>query len=581
MSQQREVFTIVLIKPSHYDNDGYPIQWLRSLIPSNTLAAMNGLLLDCAERQVLGPDVRIHVVTYDETNTRIQPEKIIQSIKRSRGRTLIGFVGVQSNQFPRAVDLARPFLAAGLPVAMGGFHVSGCLAMLPELPPEIREAQEMGISIYAGEGEEHRLDQLLRDAYDGALKPVYNYMDDLPTIEGEPVPFLESETIGRTVDKRSSVDLGRGCPFQCSFCTIINVQGRKSRVRSPDDLEAVIRANAAQGIFKFFITDDNFARNSDWEAMLDRLIWLKTNQGLRIKLIIQVDTLAHRIPNFIKKCGDAGVNRVFIGMESINPANLLAANKKQNKISEYRAMFQQWNERGITTYAGFIHGFPGDTKESILRDIEIIKRELPVAALEFSFLTPLPGSADHKRLLADGTWMDPDLNKYDLSHRVTHHPTMSDEEWDEIHWEAWRSFYSRSHVETIVRRAAASRRANRRLKIGYVVEFFLMATVEKMHPQEGGVFRLKFRRDRRHGMPLENPLTFYPAYAIEIVTKAYKYATAAAWAYQLFWRVSRDPNRRKYTDVAIEPVKEADLEPVSPLPIAQPAPPSPQPTLSA
>lgn len=65
-----------------------------------------------------------------------------------------------------------------------------------------------------------------------------------------------------------------------------------------------------------------------------------------------------------------------------------------------------------------------------MRDIDIVKRELPLDLLEFFFLTSLPGSADHKTMYLKGTWMDPDMNKYDLNHRVTHHPTMSDDEWD-------------------------------------------------------------------------------------------------------------------------------------------------------
>ena len=96
------------------------------------------------------------------------------------------------------------------------------------------------------------------------------------------------------------------------------------------------------------------------------------------------------------------MRRVFIGLENINPDNLIAAKKRQNKITEYREMLQKWRDHGAITCAGYILGFPGDTKESILRDIEIIKRELPLDILEFFFLTPLPGSEDHKTLLDEG-----------------------------------------------------------------------------------------------------------------------------------------------------------------------------------
>src|SRR5918997_2144866 len=105
-------------------------------------------------------------------------------LRREGGRAFIGLVGVQSNQFPRAVDLARQFIAAGLPVCIGGFHVSGCLAMLPQMPDDMREAQALGISFFAGEAEHGRLDAVLQDAWSGTLKPLYNHMDDLPSLQG-------------------------------------------------------------------------------------------------------------------------------------------------------------------------------------------------------------------------------------------------------------------------------------------------------------------------------------------------------------------------------------------------------------
>src|SRR3981189_3277538 len=183
---KRTVFHLVLIKPTHYDDDGYPITWLRSHIPSNTLAALYGLAEDCRKRRTLGQHIEIATRAFDETTTRIRPDRIIADIRRSGSKGLICLVGVQTNQFPRAVDLARQFIKAGLPVALGGFHVSGCLSMLPVVPPEIRAAMDMGISMFAGEAEEGRLDVVLQDAWNGTMKPLYNYMDDLPSMEGTP-----------------------------------------------------------------------------------------------------------------------------------------------------------------------------------------------------------------------------------------------------------------------------------------------------------------------------------------------------------------------------------------------------------
>jgi hypothetical protein len=551
---------VVLIKPTHYDDDGYPIQWVRSAIPSNTLACLNGLAEDARARAVLGAGVEIRLHTYDETNRRVRPNQIIKLVRSSGGKALICLVGVQSNQFPRAVDLAQPFLAAGLPVCIGGFHVSGCIAMLPELPQDIREAQARGISLFAGEAEEGRFDAVLRDAWDGKLAPLYNFMDKLPNLEGEPFPILPQKHVRRTSGSLSSLDLGRGCPYQCSFCTIINVQGRKSRFRSPDDLEKTIRENYAQNIKRFFITDDNFARNRDWELLLDRLIELRAGGCPNIGFTIQVDTLCHKIPNFIEKAAQAGVRRVFIGLENINPDNLIAAKKRQNKITDYREMLQKWREHGAITCAGYIIGFPGDSRESILRDIEIIKRELPLDILELFFLTPLPGSEDHKVLWQKGTWMDPDMNKYDLNHRVAHHSKMSDAEWEDAYRLAWQTFYTPEHIRTILRRAAANRLGRPSTTLSTLLWFKLVSAYEGVHPLEGGAFRLKFRRDRRAGLPRENPFVFYPRYFAEIVAKLWHYWSVYRECKSILDQVLAAPDRWAYTDLAIARPKDDEFE---------------------
>ena len=555
-----DLMHVVLIKPSHYDDDGYPIQWIKSAIPSNTLACLNALAEDAKRRQVLGPGVEISLHTYDETNRRVRPDRIIRLIRKDGGRALITMVGVQTNQFPRAVDLARPFLDAGFPVCIGGFHISGCIAMLPELPPDILDAQALGISLFAGEAEDGRFDEVLRDAWSGQLAPLYNHMDNLPSLAGEPPPFLPAKHLNRTSGSLSSVDLGRGCPYQCSFCTIINVQGRKSRFRSPDDVERIVRENNAQGINRFFITDDNFARNRDWEILFDRMIHLRTTEFPSLGFTIQVDTLCHKIPNFIEKAAQAGVRRVFIGLENINPDNLIAAKKRQNKITEYRTLLQKWREHGAITYAGYIIGFPADTKESIIRDIGIIKRELPLDILEFFVLTPLPGSEDHQTLWKKGVWMDSDMNKYDTNHRVSHHGKMSDTEWEEAYRAAWHTFYTPDHVRTILRRAAQSKLGRPKTTLSTILWFYLMIRYENVHPLEGGAFRLKFRRDRRHGMRLENPLAFYSRYGFETFTKL--------WGY---WKVYREfkgmldealsaPDRWTYNDLAITPPQHDEFE---------------------
>ncbi len=546
-------FSLVLIKPSHYDDDGYVIQWYRSAIPSNSLAALYGLSLECARDRVLGDGVDIEIHAFDETNTVIRIDRMASLIEAA-DNGMVMLVGVQSNQFPRALDLARPLRERGIKVGIGGFHVSGTMAMLKERDPYVQKALDIGVSLFAGEAE-GRLGQVLIDAFNDELRPVYNFMDDLPNIEGVASPLLPAERVHLTAGATTSFDAGRGCPFTCSFCTIINVQGRKSRRRSPEDIEKIVRANVAQGLHSFFITDDNFARNKDWEVILDKLIILREGEKLNISFIIQVDTLCHKLPNFIEKAKRAGVKRVFIGLENINPDSLLGAKKRQNKITDYRQMLLAWKHAGIVTYCGYILGFPGDTPESIINDIEIIKRELPVDMLEFFYLTPLPGSEDHKRLHESGIAMDEDLNKYDLNHDVTDHPTMSRDEWRETYRKAWETYYTDEHVETVLRRCIATGTSPGKTMF-FIVWFKGCINIEGVHPLEGGFLRIKSRRNRRSGMKIESPLVFYPKYFAGTLRRQFRWISLYVRMRLIYMRVRKDPDRLAYMDTALEPVTD-------------------------
>ncbi len=526
-------------------------------MPANSLACLYGLAFECNKEKILGKNVELEIHAFDEANTHINTEKIVSLLENADDGMLM-LVGVQSNQFPHSLDIARPLREKGIKVVVGGFHVSGTMSMLKERDAYVQKALDMGVSIFSGEAE-GRLGQVLIDATNDKLKPIYNYLDDLPDIDNVAIPLLPTERVHLTAGSTTSFDAGRGCPFTCSFCTIINVQGQKSRQRSVESIEHIIRFNVEQGLSSFFISDDNFARNKNWECILDKFIELREVHKLKIGFTIQVDTLCHNLPGFIEKSKRAGVKRVFIGLESINPESLVGASKRQNKITDYRAMLLAWKKVGVITCCGYILGFPNDTQESILRDIEIIKKELPVDLLEFFFLTPFPGSEDHQKLHTAGIAMDEDLNQYDANHAVTAHPKMSKENWEETCLKAWKSFYTYEHAETIVKRAMATGTSPGKT-MALITWFKGCIHIEKVHPLEGGFFRRKSRKDRRPALPIESPFVFYPKYFAEIIWKHFCWVLLFIRLRLIYKKIRNDPKSREYMDLAIEPLNDNETE---------------------
>ena len=539
---------LCLVKPTRYDDDGYPLQWRISLVPSNSLACVAGLARDSIDRGALKEFGEIKVKIIDEINTRFDPQELVRAAQTDK--IVVFLVGVQSNQFPRAMDIARPLRAAGVPVCIGGFHVSGCLSMLKTLPPDLVEAQALGVSFFAGEAEQQRLDEVLVDGFSGAFKPVYNHLAHTPNLAGEPIPLLHKSEIVRTSRQISSFDLGRGCPFECSFCTIINVQGRKSRFRTPDDLERIIRDNARVGISRFFLTDDNFARNKHWEALLDRLIELR-DEGLPVHLHVQVDTVAYKIPHFIEKLESAGGSHVFIGLENINADNLEGSKKRQNRVEDYKEMVLAWKKYHFVITCGYIVGFPGDTKSSLLRDVEIIKRELAIDNIYLNYLTPLPGSEDHRKLAEAGVWMDPDMNKYTLSKRVTHHPVMSDEEWETAYREFHARYYTFEHMETVLRRMVALKTNRGATTINRLVGYREAVRAEGVSVLDSGYVRMRSRLQRRPGFKTESPFVFYPWHWWKTLRGMSAYVSTTLRLRAILRRIERDPKRFEYRDAAL------------------------------
>ena len=505
---------LYLIKPSQYDDDGYVVRHWRGVLPSNTLACLVGLTEDLIQQKRLGDSWDVRVRLLDETVDKIPVKRICRSELWNRGKTIVCLVGVQTNQFPRACDLAHTFRRAGLTVLIGGFHVSGYLALLPDIPDDIRKLMDAGVSIVKGEVEETWGDLLL-DAIHGRLKPLYDFLNSKPDLYTKPIPAIRKKYLRKfAASNFGTLDCGRGCPFECTFCTIINVQGRKMRFRSAEHIAEAIRRNYREnGITFYFFTDDNFARNKNWEAIFDSLIRLREEEKIPVEFMMQVDVLSWKIKNFVAKASQAGCVTVFIGMESVDPGNLAAAGKKQNQVKEYRHLIQAYRDCGISSHVGYILGFPFDTVDSIRRDVKFLTEDVRPDHASFFMLTPLPGSVDHLHMLRRGEWMHPDFNLYDSHHEVTHHPYLKDGSWRETYFEAWRTFYSLSNMKAILQRGSRVNYWNNFLRFFWYKN---SVQTEGRHPMMCGYFRLKGRTARRPCLPILSRREYYPPRIREI-----------------------------------------------------------------
>ena len=205
---------VVLIKPTKYDDDGYLIRFWRGVLPSNTLSVLHGLTEDVKRRRVFG-EIDIRVDTFDETTQKVPVKKIVHWSRRPGTKLVVCLVGVQTNQFPRAVDMGKQFRAYGIDVMIGGFHTSGTVNMLSPDEPDLQELYQESIVVVSGEVE-GKWEGILTDLLNGQLKPLYSFAQDLKNlvdIENAPLPVLNPETMKHFARPTfGTVDASRGCP---------------------------------------------------------------------------------------------------------------------------------------------------------------------------------------------------------------------------------------------------------------------------------------------------------------------------------------------------------------------------------
>lgn len=527
LKKQKRRLVVILIRPSKYDHD-YLLQWERGSLPSNSLAVMNALTKAAFTKPQLAHIAYKEVFVYDELvrSGRVNSRDLIKQHASDNTTMVVGLVGVQTNMFPRACDLAKEFIKAGVIVVIGGFHVSGSITMLHDnkhpigscphkepydcelMPPECADIMREGVVIFHGEAEDI-WPAVLVDICNGTQKLLYR--GGRPDIMKAPLPSYPLNYFDGFFAKLLTLDSGRGCPFDCSFCSIINVQGRNMRFRAVEIIEAWIRNVCAtdRRIFWFF-TDDNFCRNPCWEDILLACARLQA-EGLEFQFMIQSDLAAWRLKGkhtkrpFAELLAEAGCTQVFLGVESVRQNALQQTGKPQNQVTTYRHMVDLYHKAGIACHASYIIGFPNDTPATIAEDV-LTLQSIGFDQASFYMLCPIPGSRDHAEMHAAGKWMDPDFNSYDSFQPSMRHPLMNPEEWQQAYNDAWQAFYTKEHL------VLGLSRVNPNNYWGLMRNYMWYrwsALQENVHPMLGGFYRRRRFKDRRPGLKKEPRIRFW------------------------------------------------------------------------
>jgi hypothetical protein len=515
-------FPIVLIRPSHYDADGYVIQWLRSASPSHTADLMQALVQNCLDRRLLGAEVETELRVIEEETRRTRPERLAHQFQGGRG--LVILVGVSSSRFARAMDIALPMRVSGVAVCMEGFYVSGGAALQDAVIPELQEAMNLGISLFAGEPTQQRIDELVRDAWRGRLKPLYNSGERSAPAGAAPPPMAAT----RLARSRTSRAM-RLSPFDCTFCTVVSLaQDRRPEQSGADVVQQTIRTHLQNGLHCFLLAHREISRYPDWEMLFDRLIVMREQEQLDIQYTLQIDTASHRIPGLMEKAVRAGVRSVFLDMDLRRGQNA-PEQAPDSSVSACRTVLLEWKRAGMIVFARYALGGEGKAPEAVPSDIRMLQRELPIDVLE-----PF--------------WV----------------PTRGDEAWANAARNAWKEFYTREHMEKVLRRAVATGTDVDNLT-SVLLWFHFCIVCEKVEPLWGGSWRQKHRRDRRPSMEKKDPLSFYTNYAVQRIYKQIRRATLY-WRFRSFVKqLQAEPGSKSYTDPALDAGVAGMLLPQFPL----------------
>src|SRR5437879_1588985 len=401
------------------------------------------------------------VLLIDGNAKPMNDQELVRFIKKQK----IGLVGIgaMTRMIAKAYRVADSLRAAGIPVVMGGPHVT-------EIPDEAlgrnggpRHADALAL----GEADQ-TWPRIVEDAARGRLKEVYAPVDafgqetkpslqDYPAIPWDSLDLRQFNRIPgfvRPVMRRLGytwetfhiipIESGRGCPYGCEFCTVTGFFGDSIRFRTNQSIVDELlrlkeRARGSKGQIAVFFVDDNFAINIKRTKSLLRDI---IAAGAKLNWVAQISANLLRDEELLDLIAESGGKWIFIGMESLDPANLASVNKSFNKPSEYAGVLQKLAQRNVYAITSFIFGLDNDTPGVANRTLEQIRDWPPVLPV-FGQITPFPATPLYDRLAKEGRLTRPKHWLEFAPFQMAHTPERMTiaEVQAEVH-HAWSSAYS-------------------------------------------------------------------------------------------------------------------------------------------
>ena len=466
---------VVLLKPSKYAVDGYVERFHRGFMPNSTLPYLASL----TPRRLGDRRVEVHAVD-EYVETDLDYLRLLQA--EPGCVTVLALVGVQSHQFHRALDLAAYARSHGVGHAViGGPHPMTC---------ETTRLQGRGVSFALAEAE-GIWPRILADACAGELQPTYGADRRWePQLDPPALVPPPEHALRRYAVQMLGVYPARGCPYRCSFCSVIKIAGRRMRSQPVETTLATLRAAKAGGVLLVMFTTDNFNKYPEAATLLQAMI----DERLDLPFFVQCDAQVVHQPEFVELLGRAGCYQMFVGVESLNRETLRGAKKTQNHPERYGELVRLCREHGIGSHFSNIIGFPADTEAEILAQLRAVRVLRPDVA-SFYILTPIPGTEQYDDFLARGVITEPNLDRFDATYPTWEHPHLDHARLAALLARCYREFYSLpdaalKSVQWFWRKLTSD---NILLKIAVAAYSYLsrLAVAHGMHPMAGGMHRVR------------------------------------------------------------------------------------------